>query len=433
MAAAVLILGASPPARASSPFRSVETIRWPDGTELVVFQNLEGVMLTRATMTGPAGADTSGPFVLDTGAGYLAIDIDLARRIGIVDSSAATAGVGIATRPLPRFQLGALSMDQVEPVLTIDATIVRRVTDHPVLGLLGYKPLRDRAVWIDYRAGRVALIPSQPIDLEPTEPAFRISARALEGVLSSRAVPVAFRLAGDGKVLVQARLGDPRPPAYTPWLWLVVDTGASKCVLFEEVMARDSKSIEQWPALRGLEAPTLLGVAPARIVRIQTLELMTAARSKPRELKVNGVDAAVIRSELQEVLTSVTRETIHGLIGYSLLRRYRVVFDYPRHVLWLDPIPGYRDDRPYEYSQVGIQLERAGALVRVTAVALGSPAAEAGIRRGDEIVTIDGAPARGDLAEVAKRLEGPPGSEVRLVVRQGATEQSHSLKRRRLL
>ena len=421
------------PAYAGSPFRSVESIRWPEGTELIEFDNLEGMVMTRATLTSPAGVDTSGLFVFDTGAGYLAIDLDLARRMGIADTTAIVDGVGLTKRPLPRFALGGLSMDQVEPVLTVDANIVRRVTDRPVLGLLGYKPVRDRAVWIDYRAGRMALIPSQPIAPEPAEPAFRFSERALQGVLSSHAVPLSFRLAGDGKVLVQGRFADPRPPTYTPWLWLVIDTGASKCVLFDEAMARDSKSIEEWPALRGLAAPTLLGDAPARIVRTETLELRTAARSKTSALRVSGIDAAVIRSDLQHVLASVTTETIHGLVGYSLLRRYRVVIDYPRKVLWLDPIPGYRDERPYEYSQVGIQLERVGPRVRVTAVALDSPAAAAGIRRGDEIVTIDGSAVTGDLGELTRRLEGPPGTDVRLVVRQDGTEQSHLLKRRRLL
>ena len=168
-------------------------------------------------------------------------------------------------------------------------------------------------------------------------------------------------------------------------------------------------------------------------MRIAALELRTAARSTSRPLQLSGIDAAVIRSDLQQVLGSVTGETIHGLLGYSVLRRYRVVFDYPRRVLWLDPIPGYKDERPYEYSQVGIQLERAGEQVRVTAVALESPAAEAGIQRGDEIVTIDGAPGEGDLGELARKLEGPPGSTVRLVVRQGAVERTHLLKRRRLL
>ena len=430
---ALLTLSAHAPAGAAGSFRNADSIRWPDGTELIDFENLEGVMLTRATMTGPGGTDTTGPFVFDTGAGYLAIDVDLARRIGIADTADAPGGVGLARRPLPRFRLGALAMDQVEPVLTIDASIVRRVTDQPVLGLLGQKPVRDRAVVIDYRAGRLALIPSQPLEPDPAEPAFRYSGRALDAVLSSRAVPIAFRLAGDGKVLVQARVADPKPPEYTPWLWLIVDTGASKCVFFEESLARLSKSIESWPAVRGLEAPTLVGTAPARIVRPSWLELRTSARADQKALRVQGVDAAVIHSELEGVLSSVTGETIHGLIGYSLLRRYRVVIDYPRHVLWLDPIPGYRDERPYEYSQVGIQLERAGTHVRVTAVALESPASEAGIRRGDEIVTIDGQPTSGDLGELARRLEGPPGSVVRLVMRQGSAERTYHLKRRRLL
>ena len=50
-------------------------------------------------------------------------------------------------------------------------------------------------------------------------------------------------------------------------------------------------------------------------------------------------------------------------IGYSLLKRFRLVVDYPDRVLWLDPIADYRDDRPLEYCQVGLQLERRDGAV----------------------------------------------------------------------
>jgi carboxyl-terminal processing protease len=103
-------------------------------------------------------------------------------------------------------------------------------------------------------------------------------------------------------------------------------------------------------------------------------------------------------------------------------------------VLWLDPIPGYRDDRPYEYCHVGIQLERRGEAVIVTGVAAGSPAARAGLARGDELVALDGRAARSqDLLALVRSMEGEPGRGLELTIRRGTVERTYRLVRRRLL
>jgi membrane-associated protease RseP (regulator of RpoE activity) len=442
--------------RPQSHLVAADSLRWPEGTEVLRFENLEGIVLIDSRLRGRAGADTSGPLALDTGAGYLALDVALARVLGLADSTEDSEAVGIAEHPLPRLTLGSWSLDQVEPVLTVDGEVVRRVSDRPVLGLIGQKPLRDRAVWIDYREGVLALIPIGPfaevddlpvdvaggssgvtlVDPDParaaaaSDSALRRSHAMLGRVLTPRAVALRFSLVGDGKILVHGKLSDPRPPQYSATLNLLVDTGATKCVLFEDALEPQVKHAEAWPALRGLSAPTLIGMAEARIARVPEIEI--DAVDAP--LRLRDVDAGVVRSELGAVLSRVTRRTVHGLIGYSMLKRFRVIVDYPDRVMWLDPIPGYRDDRPYEYCHVGLQLERRAGAVIVTGVALDSPAARAGIGRGDEVVAMDGTPARSqDLIALTRRMEGEPGRRVTLVIRRGAVEHTYRLVRRRLL
>ncbi len=435
---------------------AADSLHWPASTEILRFENLEGIVLLRAGLHGRAGADTSGPLALDTGAGFLALDLGLARLLGLEDSAGTTEAVDIAEYPLPRLTLGSWTMDQVEPVLTVDAEVVRRVCDRPVLGLLGQKLVRDRAVWIDYREQVVALIPVAPFtDVEelpsagadersgerraPSDSARAAAQSAatlgrsrelLAGVLTRGAVGVRFSLAGDGKMLVHGAVSDPRPPHFSKRLNLLVDTGATKCVLFEDALASRVLHADAWPALRGLSAPTLIGAAEARIARLPALEL--EAEGGP--LRLERVDTGVITSELGQVLSRVTHETIHGLVGYSFLKRFRVVVDYPDGVLWLDPIPDYRDDRPLEYCHVGLQLERQGAAVIVTGVADDSPAARAGIARGDEVITMDGDVARSlDLVTLTRRMEGEPGHTIALVIRRGSVDHTYKLVRRRLL
>src|SRR5215470_2045191 len=59
------------------------TIPWPAGTEVIRFENIEGIILLQGTLRGVVPPDTSGPLALDTGAGYLALDAALARRLGL--------------------------------------------------------------------------------------------------------------------------------------------------------------------------------------------------------------------------------------------------------------------------------------------------------------------------------------------------------------
>jgi len=403
------------------------TAPWPQGTEIVPFENLEGIVLVTATASGLGGRDTTGLFVLDTGAGYLALDADLACALGIADCPQNVSGVGLALRPLARFALGRWTMDQVAPLLTVGMESLRNATDRTVLGLLGHRPLRDRVVWIDYSARLLALVPAARTQSDDRDSIREASRSTLAGVLSGRAIPVPFHLAGDGKVLVKTRVL--RSPGGGAWLNFIVDTGSSKCVLFEDALELVG-STRRWAALRGLVAPTLLGPGTAWLTRVEMLELS----SPPPGARAADVDVAVVKSALSQELSRATGETIHGLLGYSFLKRFRVGLDYPHRLLWLDPVPDYREDRPYEYSQVGLQLERLRGGVRVAAVADGSPAARAGIEAGDLIVSLEGASAdTTDVIRLSRMLEGPPGSPVTLRVRRGEVERIYRIRRRRLL
>ncbi len=400
---------------------SLASLPWPEGTQVLRFEDLDGAILVRAKLVSASGRDTSGIFVLDTGAGFLALDLGLARLLGIADPDAGPAAVDLAARPLARLELGGLQMDQVSPVLTVDAGVIRRVTGRPVLGLLGQALFRDRAIVLDYREGTLVIL--------PPETAPSPLSRVADLALSASSVVVPFRLAGDGKVLVSAwvtsRAGRPAGR-----LTLIVDTGATKSVFFRAALDRRLPGWTAWPSLRGLGAPTLIGDASAELVRVTRIELRTPGGSSAR----SGVDAAVLGGDLGEALANDVGEPVDGLLGYSFLKHYRVALDFPRGLLRLDPSRGDVGDRPEEYSHPGLQLESVGEEVRVFAVAEGSPAARAGIRAGDELVAIDGESVTGlEVVAVARRLEGAPGTALSLGLRRGPREWTCRLVRRRLL
>src|SRR5580692_8298466 len=110
----------------------------------------------------------------------------------------------------------------------------------------------------------------------------------------------------------------------------------------------------------------------------------------------------------------------------------------------LDPYSAYLDGDEYDevkisssgrYFGVGIELSIEDEQVVVIAPFDGSPAAQAGIRSGDIIVTIDGIPVNNNtLADTIGRMRGAEGTSVKIgIMREGNQEPMvFTLKRSRV-
>ena len=97
----------------------------------------------------------------------------------------------------------------------------------------------------------------------------------------------------------------------------------------------------------------------------------------------------------------------------------------------LDPYSAYLDGDEYDeikisssgqYSGVGIEVSMEDDQVVVIAPFDGSPAAEAGIRSGDVIATIDGVAVNTNtLADTIERMRGKEGTTVKIgIMREGS-------------
>ncbi|MFM8337659.1 MAG: S41 family peptidase, partial [Opitutaceae bacterium] len=100
----------------------------------------------------------------------------------------------------------------------------------------------------------------------------------------------------------------------------------------------------------------------------------------------------------------LAREALHGMVE-SL--------DAHSEFLEKDSRAGFEEDLSGEFGGVGIQVETRQNRVVVIAPMAGTPGERAGIRRGDEIVAIDGQPvATGGVDAVVSRLRGRPRTTV---------------------
>lgn len=94
----------------------------------------------------------------------------------------------------------------------------------------------------------------------------------------------------------------------------------------------------------------------------------------------------------------------------------------------LDPHSAYMPKTDYalfqgetegKFAGIGVEIDAREDVVTIVAPIEGSPAARAGIKSGDQIVSIDGKLMRGErLDKLVSSMRGPPGSRVHLVVRR---------------
>jgi len=83
------------------------------------------------------------------------------------------------------------------------------------------------------------------------------------------------------------------------------------------------------------------------------------------------------------------------------------------------------------YTGVGVWIRRApDGTMRVLSIEPASPAAKAGLRRGDALIAVGGRPTRGrSVADVVSALRGDAGSKVTVVVARGSQQITVRLRR----
>ncbi|MDQ1586601.1 MAG: carboxyl-terminal processing protease [Actinomycetota bacterium] len=120
---------------------------------------------------------------------------------------------------------------------------------------------------------------------------------------------------------------------------------------------------------------------------------------------------------------ALERAAVEGMLR-TLGDRWSTYYEPTEFASFQDALAGH-------YSGVGLWLRPArGGGVEVGSVQPGSPAARAGVRGGDTMLSVDAHDvALGDLGRVAGLLRGTPGTTVKLVVRRAGTSHTITVKR----
>ena len=111
-----------------------------------------------------------------------------------------------------------------------------------------------------------------------------------------------------------------------------------------------------------------------------------------------------------------------GQLGYEALRRFTITFDYSRKRAYFEANSSF--DEPYQFDHAGFILGAGADLSTLTAymVIAGTPASAAGLKEGDEILTVNSrAASTFTLDEARKYFEHAMGPQRLTIRRNGST------------
>lgn len=124
-----------------------------------------------------------------------------------------------------------------------------------------------------------------------------------------------------------------------------------------------------------------------------------------------------------------------GTVGFGFLKNFNITIDYNRRRVWLENFTGQAGNEPVGSTGIAAIWHEQSGRVRVANVAPESPAKEAGIKRGDSILSIDGKEMLGAIGyrELEAILDGQVGTKVSLAISSGGEVKRVQLERKAMV
>lgn len=342
-------------------------------------------------------------FGLDTGAFLSIINSTTAQSLGLQPVSqgfAQGAGGSVASGTIPEvtFDIGPVKLTDLAigsiALASVENSVGRRLD-----GILGAEFFRRFAVEIDFVNKELSLY-------EPSEFDYQGSGEIL---------PLSFF---DNHPYVKAELLLPGREAIEGEF--VIDSGSNFPLILLPAFIERHQVRESVPSTlsvfgRGVGGEIMMPLGRANQLQLGRFKISQPVTALPRDGTFGARGKA-------------------GNIGSAILRRFKVVFDYSRSRMILEPNERFAD--PYIYDMSGLQLITEGPdfeLARIHRVLPDSPAAEAGLKTADEILTINGrAASELKLAGIREMLR-LPDKQYRLQIKRGPEIVQVSLRTRQLV
>jgi|SRR6185437_10463559 len=328
-------------------------------------------------------------FILDTGSGGISLDSATCEQLKLQPQPSDKTILGIAGIRQVRFlynrslRLPDLTVDSLNFHVS-DYDILTEVYGAKIDGIIGYSFFSRYIVDIDYDSMRVYVYS-------------RGSFRYPRGGYMLRPVIASLPIITAGVMDAQKITSR-----------FYFDTGAGLCTLLSSDFVTDSNILDSHRKSYYTQAQGLGGKA---IMRMTTLKEVRVGPYRFRHVPIYIFDD-------QYNVTSYPN--LGGLIGNDILRRFNVILNYDRRIIYLTPNSHYRD--PFDYSYTGLGIYWIDGEIRVGDVMKGSPAEKAGLKEDDVIIAV-GNNFTNNI-QTYKNLLQSTGEKVKIIVKRGnALEQ----------
>lgn len=334
-------------------------------------------VLIRGTMNGHEVR-----LVLDTGASHVLVSPEAAAKAGIRSASKIKFSAFGDRRGSAR--MGVIDSVVIGPAVAERVPVAIMPMPAPLQGdgLVGLSFLRQFNFRLDYERKSVSFAPRAGTNLAG----------------GGSSVPMQE---GVAMLVVQSEV-DGIPAR------LMVDTGGGQALILRSWFVEKHKLRERYPKRLSLVTGVgLLGQMRGEIARLQTLKL--------GDYTVTNVFAEF------EPKTRKWPGDFAGFIGAPFLRQFNLTFDAAAHRLWIDPNATYATGSPPPACvRSGFVCLPEGTQWIVQDILADSPAAEAGVRRGDRLLQINGVPVSTlKTGEIKRAFRAESGTRVRLRIQSG--------------
>jgi hypothetical protein len=322
-------------------------------------------------------------FILDTGSSGISLDSSTAVYLGLKPVPTERSIRGIAGIRKVSFLFNrklhfpGLTVDSLNFHIN-DYSLLTAVYGQKIDGIIGYSIISRYILTLDYDSSKITF--------------------ATKGTI--RYPRVGYLLKPEiGQLATQPLRIKDEKTIHSRFLF---DIGAGLCILFSRYFVDDSLFLDRKRKRWLKEAEGLGGKID--------MELTVIKEVKVGPYRFRNVPAFIFDDEYN--VTSYPM--MGGLLGNDLMRRFNMILNYAKGDIFISPNSHYSDN--FDYSYTGIELYLINGVIIVGDVARNSPAEEAGIREGDEVIAVNKL-VNQNLNQYKIALQSP-NEKVKLILRR---------------
>ena len=295
-------------------------------------------------------------FIFDTGSSGISLDSATAHYLGLRPTFDGLLIRGIAgIREVPQLRnqsltIGSLRTDSLNFYIN-DYSVLTSIYGVRINGVIGYALLSRYIVSIDYEKQYVEWFAPGPYSYPRKGTLLRPSINKLPA----------------HPFLIQELQAKSYP--------LLIDIGAGLNMLFSERFAKEAGVLDP---TRKSWVTSGEGIGGQIELRLTLLKSLRIGPYRFKKIPITIFDDSYNVTNYPHWA---------GLIGNDLLRRFNTVLNYPAAEIHLKPNRFFYDE--FDYAYIGMELYLIDGLIKVGFVASNSPAQEAGLEVGDEIVAVN--------------------------------------------